>query len=269
LNAAVLLALFALRFGPQETSSLRKIWWGIVGGSASLLVLLSFRRSFWAELAIGALILAALRRKRRLVAFGLIVVVAALVAGLGGDRVYQRVKSMNPFVPGQAEYTSDNEDHVNEVLDAIDQVQQTPILGIGLGKMFRTPRTSDWKAESWGVHNGLLHAWLLYGLLGLVAYLWFHVSLFRWLHRLQQLNVEPRVRSLAQVALAYLIGPFLVSFGFSPWLYGALNNDTLVAFILGSLLVSHSWSLRGETRLTRLARQPRYSFRMAHQAMKG
>lgn len=264
LSAAVLLVLFAFRFAPQETSSLRKIWWGIVGGAAFILVLLSFRRSYWAELAIGALILAALQRKSRLVLFGLIVVVAALVAGLGGDRVYGRVKSMNPFVPGQPEYTGDNEDHVNEVLDAIDQVKQHPILGIGLGRTFRTPRVSEWKPESWGVHNGLLHAWLLYGLLGLVAYLWFHPSLFRWLHRLQEVNVKPRVRSFAQVALAYLIGPFLLSFGFAPWPYGALINNTLVAFILGSLLVSHSGSLRGETRLTRLTRQPRYSFRMAH-----
>jgi hypothetical protein len=244
LSAVVLLALLAFRFAPHEPSFFQRTWWTIVGCSAFLLVLLSFRRTIWAELAIGALILAALQRKRRLAAFGLIVVVGAFIVGLGGERVYRRAESMNPFAAGQSEYTNTNEDHINDVLDALDQVKQHPLLGIGLGRTYRTPRISDWKAESWGVHNGLLHVWLLYGLLGLVAYLWFHASLFRWLKRLQAARSAPRARAFAQVGLAYLVGPFLVSFAFSPWPYGALNTDLLVFFIIGSLLSLQAGSPR-------------------------
>jgi len=236
LSAAVLLVLLAFRFAPLENSFFRKTGWVIVGSATFLLVLLSFRRTIWAELAIGALVLAALQKKRRIVLFASIVVAFAFILGLGGQRVYQRVESMNPFAAGQSEYTSTNEDHVNDVLDALDQVKQDPLLGIGLGRTYRTPRISDWKAESWGVHNGLLHVWLLYGLLGLVAYLWLHASLFRWLNRLQAARSDPRARAFAQVGLAYLVGPFLVSFAFSPWPYGAFNTDLLVSFIIGSLL---------------------------------
>ena len=95
-----MLALLAFRFAPLEKFFFLKTGWVIAGSLAFLLVLLSFRRTMWAELAIGALILAALQKKRRLMVFGLIGCVVALVVGLGGARVYQRVESMNPFAQG-------------------------------------------------------------------------------------------------------------------------------------------------------------------------
>lgn len=236
LSAAVLLALFAFRFALHDGSSFRKTWWMLVGCAAFVLVLLSFRRTMWCELAIGILTLAVLQKKRRVAAWGAIGFIVALVVSLGGQSVFHRAESMDPFASGQSEYTQTNEDHVNDILDALDQVKQHPLLGIGLGNTYRTPRLSDWKAESWGVHNGLLHTWLLYGLLGLVAYLWIHVSLFRWLNRLQVAHSNPHAGAFAQVGLAFLVGPFLVSFAFSPWPYGTLNIDILVFFIIGSLL---------------------------------
>lgn len=234
LSAAVFLALMCFQFVPLESSSFQKIVLVIAGG-AGLLVLLSFRRALSVDLTVGVIILAAFKR-RRIAAYGLIVVIAVSVALLGGNRVYQRIKSMDPFATGPAEYTSDNEDHVNDVLEAFDQVKQHPLLGIGLGRTYRTPRLSAWKVESWGVHNGLLHTWLLYGLLGLVDYLWFHASVFRWLKRLHAARLDPRVRALAQVGLAYLVGPFILSFAFSPLPYGSLTIDILVFFTIGSLL---------------------------------
>ena len=237
LSAAVLLALFAFQFGPQERSAVQRIWWAIVGCGAFLLVVLSFRRTTWAELAIGVVILAILQKKRRFAAFGLIAIVAALVVSLGGERVYRRAESMNPFVEGEREYTNTNEDHINDVLDAFDQVKEHPILGIGLGKTYPTPRLSGWKKESWEVHNGLLHVWLHYGLLGLVAYLWFHVGLFRWLGRLQGGRCDRRTQAFTQVGLAYVVGALLVTFGFSPWPYFALSTNVVIFFTIGSLLL--------------------------------
>ena len=115
----MLLVLLAFRSRHLENSFFRKTGWVIVGSATFLLVLLSFRRTIWAELAIGALVLAALQKKRRIVLFASIVVAFAFILGLGGQRVYQRVESMNPFAAGQSEYTSTNEDHVNDVLDAL------------------------------------------------------------------------------------------------------------------------------------------------------
>jgi hypothetical protein len=259
LSAAVLLALLAFRLAPQETSRYQKLWWMIIGSAAFLLVLTSFRRTFWAELATGALVLAALQKKRRLAAFGFIVIIVVSFGSLGGERVYRRAESMNPFAVGQSEYTMTNEDHVNDVLDALDHVKEHPILGIGLGRPYRTLRITGWKAESWGVHNGLVHAWLFYGLAGLVAYLWFHASLFRWLKSVQDMHSDVRVQAFAQVGLAYLMGPFLVSFAFSPWPYGGLNTDILIFFIIGSLLFS-------QTKIHRSKRGPAIVSKMVNRA---
>jgi len=246
LSAVVLLTLFAFRYAPQERSSLLRIWWLIAGCTAFLLVVLSFRRTFWAELAIGVLILAALQKQRRFAAFALIAIVAALVVSLGGKRVYERAESMDPFVEGEREYTNSNEDHINDILDALDQVKEHPLLGIGLGKTYPTPRLSGWKEESWEVHNGLLHVWLLYGMLGLAAYLWFHVRLFRWLKRLQGRHPDSGVRAFCQAGLAWMIGEFLVRLSFAPWPYGALQSDVAIFFIIGSAMsVQRLWMQAG------------------------
>jgi O-antigen ligase len=149
-----------------------------------------------------------------------------------------RAESMNPLAD-RSTYAVTNADHVGDVLDALDVVKEHPVLGVGLGRPYRTNRIRDWKTESWEVHNGLVHVWVFYGLLGLIAYISFHVSLFRWLKRLQATQPDPRVRAFCQAGLAYVIGQFGVSCAFSPWFYGSLQADVLIFFVLGSLLFLH------------------------------
>jgi O-antigen ligase len=239
LDGAVLLVLLAFRF-TQQTIGRARIWWVIAGVAAFLLILLSLRRTFWGEMAFGIVIVAILQKNRRcLWAF---VLLPGLLFGYS-DRFYLRAKSMNPLAE-RSSYAISNEDHVGDLLDALDVVEEHPVLGIGLGHSYRTRRITDWKTESWEVHNGLLHAWVFYGLLGLIAYVSFHVSLFRWLKKLQATEADPRVRAFSQVGLAYLFGQFCMSCGFTPWFYGPLGTDILIFFVLGSLLSLQRQTLR-------------------------
>lgn len=232
LDGAVLLVLLAFRFTQQKVGRARKMCWVIAGVAAFLLILLSLRRTFWGEMALGLVIVAILQKNRR--CLWALVLLPGLIFGYS-DRFYLRAKSMNPLAE-RSSYAISNEDHVGDVLDALDVVEEHPVLGIGLGHSYRTRRITDWKTESWEVHNGPLHAWVFYGLLGLIAYLLFHASLFRWLKKLQATETDQRVRAFCQVGLAYLVGQFCMSCGFTPWFYGPLGTDILIFFVLGSLL---------------------------------
>lgn len=245
------------------------VWWHkllLIGLSAGayLMVLLCFRRTFWAELGVATVLLLILRKRGRgqklLLALGALVAVAAML----GPTFRERVRSMN-FAAGETEFSQDNPDHVGEVLDAWDQVQRNPVVGIGLGRSFQTLRIQDWKEESVMVHNGPLHVWLKYGLMGLVCYVWFHVALFRWLYQRLRApsgvhpaayfrglksvrkiegsaafgtaeavplqNLTPEAAG-AGAALTYLAAQFAVTLGFTPWPYSSMQSTTLIAFVL-------------------------------------
>ena len=235
------------------------VLWTFLGGASYLLVLLCFRRTFWAVLGIATLLLLLLQTRRR--GRKLVVAAAAFAAvtAMLGPAFYERVQSMD-FTQDDTEFSQGNPDHVGEVLDAWEQVQQSPLMGIGLGRSFPTFRIQEWKSESVMVHNAPLHVWLKYGLLGLTCYLWFHFALFRWLHRrrgefrnqlgscvprLGQGQVSPpslglaeqqcsanRYEALVVAALAYLAAQFAVSLGFTPWPYSSLQSTILIAFLL-------------------------------------
>jgi O-antigen ligase len=237
----VLLALLAFRFTQQEVGRLRKMCWVVAGIAAFLLVSLSLRRTFWGEMTVGIVVVTALQKNRR--GLWALVLLSGLLFSYGGSRFYLRAQSMNPLAE-DSPYTITNEDHVGDVLDALDVVKEHPVLGIGLGHPYRTQRITKWKTESWQVHNGPIHAWVFYGLVGFIAFLSFHVSLFRWLKKLQASEADARARVFCQVGLAYLVGQFCVSCAFSPWPYGQLQCVILISFIIGSLLSLQRRTLR-------------------------
>ena len=168
------------RLGSLRTTALR-----VAGISGALLVLLSFRRSFWLVLALGLVLVAFFhmrrqgRRPARLfvaAAIGFVVVVVT-VAALGSEAVLARLESFSPTATGQ--FTATNEDHVNDLVDAWQIVSQDPLLGYGIGRHYETNLISDWKTESFEVHNSLIHVWLKFGVAGAVVYVWFHFALVR------------------------------------------------------------------------------------------
>jgi hypothetical protein len=230
LSAIVLTAVLALWMSDCAIGKVRKLLWMTLSAAAYLLVLLCFRRTFWAELVIATallLVLVKYHRKRKIL---LAVATVAAVATMLGPAFYERTRSMD-FTTSESEYSQDNADHVGEVLDAWEQVQQQPLLGIGLGRSYPTLRIQEWKEESVMVHNAPLHVWLKYGLLGLACYVWFHFALFRWLQRRhRELGGEGQV--LTGPALLFLVAQFAVSLGFTPWPYSSLQTTTLIAFLL-------------------------------------
>ncbi|MBI4874642.1 MAG: O-antigen ligase family protein [Acidobacteria bacterium] len=211
----------------------------LTGLPCVLVVLLAARRSHWVQMVAGTvLIVCWMRRRRRAFWLALLsaVVLAVAVFVMGADRAAGRVLSMNPFSRGTL-YSSTNNDHVNDLLDAWEQIAESPVFGIGLGRSYGTLRITAWKSESWGVHNALLHVWTLYGLIGLCAYLLWHWALFRWnwmmvrRWRSARHPDAPLAFAFLAASLGWQASLFLTGALFTPWPYGS----TQVMVLIGSL----------------------------------
>ncbi len=238
LSAIVFTAVLALWMSDCATGKVRKLLWMGLSAAAYLLVLLCFRRTFWAELGVATFFLLTMQKQKRgrklLLAGTALIVVGAIL----GPAFYERMRSID-FTTSESEFSQDNPDHVGEVLDAWEQVQRQPLLGIGLGRSYPTLRIQEWKEESVMVHNAPLHVWLKYGLMGLGCYVWFHFALFHWLRqRKRELAAEGQV--LTGAALLFLVAQFAVSLGFTPWPYSSLQTTTLIAFLLAVAITGTS-----------------------------
>ncbi len=235
ISALVFAALLGLSlFGGGSSPRQRWLWLMLTAG-AMFLVVLCFRRSYWAELVIGIALLAmnAPGRRLRTLALPLCLIVVAFLA-LGANFT-ERLSSIN-FTRDDVPYSEDNSDHVGDVLDAWVQVRAAPLLGVGLGTSYPTWHIRNWKEESVMVHNAPLHVWLKYGLLGLIVYFGYHLSLFRYLRRHGK-HSPPRHRAIVGAVLAYLAAQFVVSLGFTPWPYSAIQSTNLIAFLLAVAFV--------------------------------
>jgi len=185
LSAIVFTAVLAVLMSDATGDRWQKLMWMSLGAASYMLVLLCFRRTFWAELGIATALLLLIQKRRRGRKLMRAMVALAVVSAILGPAFYARLQSLD-ITTHESEFSQDNADHVGEVLDAWEQVQQHPVMGIGLGRSFQTLRIQDWKEESVMVHNAPLHVWLKYGLLGLAGYVWFHFALFGWLYRQQR-----------------------------------------------------------------------------------
>jgi O-antigen ligase len=261
LSAVVFTALLALCVSEAAADRSAKLLWISLSAASYLLVLVCFRRTFWVELGIGTLFLFVVQRRGRAPKLLLGTLVIAMVTAILGPTFIERVRSLD-FSEGDSEFSQGNPDHVGEVLDAWEQVERHPLMGIGLGRSFQTLRVQTWKEESVMVHNAPLHVWLKYGLLGLMCYVWFHFALLRWLWRIRGHDLMETMRltrlgcvrpgeslsvrlsrrrtlgrsslagSIASAVLAYLAAQFIVSLGFAPWPYSSVQSTTLIAFAL-------------------------------------
>ncbi|HEY4899805.1 MAG TPA: O-antigen ligase family protein [Terriglobales bacterium] len=231
LSAIVFTAVLASSMGDCARGRWRQLLWMSLSAAAYLLVLLCFRRTFWAELGVATGLLLLLRRNHRRRKLLLAMMAVAAVALTLGPAFYQRMQSLD-FTNGESEFSQGNPDHVGDVLDAWDQVRQHPFLGIGLGRSYPTLRIQEWKEESVMVHNAPLHVWLKYGLIGLACYVWFHFAIFGWLFRRHRAAGLSEEQVWLAAALVYLAAQFAVSLGFTPWPYSSVQSTLLIAFVL-------------------------------------
>jgi len=235
LSCIVFAALLAFCFRDFARDRRSRMLWSAFAVAAYLLVLLCLRRTYWGELGVGTLILLLLKKRDRLRSFILLAIAIAVAAGVLGSSFSGRLRSLD-LTGENTQFSADNADHLYDLLDAWNQVRQSPVMGIGLGTSYPTWRIRNWKPESVMVHNAPLHVWLKYGMAGLVCYLWFHLALLRWLYRGAKSAVSPHARFLS-VALAYLAAQFVMTLGFAPWPYSELQLTTLMSFILAAAVM--------------------------------
>jgi O-Antigen ligase len=236
LSAIVFTALLAFRYQESAAGGFRKLLWMALAAASGLIVLLCFRRTYWGELAVGTAILMLLQRRHRVRNFALVVTMICIAALTLGQSFAARVQSLD-VLQMDSEFGADNADHWHDLLDAWDQVRQSPLMGIGVGTAYSTWRIRNWKGESVMVHNAPIHVWLKYGAAGVVCYLWFHLALLRWLYRRSK-YLDANEGAFLNVALAYFAAQFAVTLAFTPWPYSELQLTTLLSFILAAAFSS-------------------------------
>lgn len=229
--------------GLSQMSSIRAHTIQLLALTSSFIVLVSFRRAFWAAWLVAFVVLAVYSRLRagvttkRLSALLLIVglLATSVVIYVGADDVRGRLES---FVPGaENEYSSTNEDHLNDITEAIGVISEQPLTGLGIGRLYRTPSIAEWKDRSFEVHNAPVHMWLKFGLIGAIAYVWFHVAWIR--HQLNPM-FSSRSQFAADLGLgAYVVGIF-VNTMVQTSVYGSFQMANHLGILLGvAVAVSH------------------------------
>lgn len=239
LTSAVFCVAFLLS---RSWHSRLRLWEVIVLLLTTSLILLSLRRTYWGELltVIGVALVSMRERGRAsIVSVGLILTGLSIPLWFEDSLIALRLRSMNPWLQ-IGEYTQTNRDHVDDLLDAIDVIRDSPVFGIGQGLPYKTSRIVGWKDESWGVHNGPLHVWVKYGLLGLGAYFWFHFVFLRYAWRHIRELKSPDLRAMALGSVCFLVAKMLVSLAFSPWPYGSFVSSMLMFLSMACVFVSVS-----------------------------
>lgn len=222
----------------------------VAATSASTLIVLSFRRSFWLALALGLIAVFGNHLRQRAIPRIRLIGAASLMLGvvcvgfafLGTERMIDRLAS---FVPtSDNEFAVTNDDHINDVIDALGVVRESPVLGLGIGRYYETNLIADWKASSFEVHNALVHVWLKFGLIGMVAYLGFHL---RWIRAAFGANGDPRIHVVFFGTGAYLAAELTATM-VGTWPYGSVQMSVFHGVILGSMLACVNMSRKAPVR---------------------
>ncbi|HJQ95306.1 MAG TPA: O-antigen ligase family protein, partial [Acidimicrobiia bacterium] len=231
--AAITAAWFYLLPNPSHGGS-RAVLLNVAGIASSLLILLSFRRSFWVAWAVGlaSIVLMSMRVKHRrgirlygaLLGLGVLIVIVIVV--LGTETIGARLESFLPASTGQ--FSATNEDHLNDIVDAWNVVERDPILGLGIGRAYETNLIADWKTESFEVHSAVLHVWLKFGIAGAVAYLAFHVGVIR-----------AALQSRELVPIAAFFVAELAATAFGTWPYGSFQMSVFHGLLIALLVTTH------------------------------
>jgi O-antigen ligase len=229
-SVAVSLAMIRLRYSPL-------LWYaGIAVGTA--VVLLSFRRYAWVELAVVFGVFLAFGggdRRKYIQGAAAVLAVAGLAVALTWESAQweQRIDSLDPRVTKtENELAATNEGHLDDIRDGIDQVQMRPIFGLGVGVTYIGERTSSWKGAAGMVHNAILELWIEFGLFGVLVYLGCYVLLFREILRRRKQLTIPSVLALG--AGAFIFANFMVTATIYGWVYSHAQQSILIFGLLAA-----------------------------------
>jgi O-antigen ligase len=193
-----------------------------LGGVA---LLLSYTRNAWVGLAVGALLLAAVWRRRLLLAYPVLAVAVWLLAPRA---VVDRMVSTFDLRQHA------NYDRVCMLVSGVQMIRDHPLTGVGLEmvqKLYPLYRRDD--APRWRVphlHNNVVHIGAERGLLGLAAYLWLLGAFFSVTWRgLPRLSGEAR----AAVAAALVAFAGSTAAGLFEYNFFDLEIQILTLVLLG------------------------------------
>ena len=193
-----------------------------LGGVA---LLLSYTRNAWVGLVVGALLLAAVWRRRLLFAYPVLLVAVWLLAPRA---VVDRMVSTFDLRQHA------NYDRVCMLVSGVQMIRDNPLTGVGLEmvqKLYPLYRRDD--APRWRVphlHNNVVHIGAERGLLGLAAYLWLLAAFFTVTWRgLSRLSGEAR----AAVAAALVAFAGSTAAGLFEYNFFDLEIQLLTLVLLG------------------------------------
>ena len=223
--------------GTARSAYRRALGWAAI--SSTLVVALSFRRSLWLLLVAGMSLVAwrALRARRfsprKVLAISLLgsLFASILLVSIGSDALAERISSINPTSDNRLAVT--NSDHLGDIADAWDVVNESPIVGLGVGSFYETSRIVGWKTRSFEVHNAFLHSWLKFGVFGLIVYIGFHV---RWIMGFFKAGKVGWLAGSVGAGI-YLLAD-QVPASIQTWAYGSFQLSIQRGILLAALLVA-------------------------------
>ena len=217
----------------------------IVASVAMLLtIFFSLRRSAWGIIVVGLagmfLTINRHAKARILVAAGAVIVVAMLMLPLMESnqwfmRLSVRMESLNPFVTvHENEFAGTNQFHLDDVLDTWQAIWQSPVRGIGFRRRIPRWRLFRYSEVLEVVHSEFLGTWLVFGLLGAIAYVGMYGCAIRQgLRKLWKMPQEWE-RCVVGAAVSFVIARLVCSV-FAPPFYTAFKKS-LAVFICFALI---------------------------------
>ncbi len=194
-------------------------WWALLAAPLMLgSLVLSYRRSFWIGLALGALLLLVLgasRFQRRLfVPLALLLVVGLWALGSVGFQAQgplaDRLESLSP---SRIEVNAQDRYRIDERANVLAELRAHPITGLGLAVPWSSRERGlpvDHDGGRQYVHTVALWHWLKLGLLGLIAYAALIGAAIAMAWRTWRRDPDPLVRGVGLAGTCSLVALAMV-----------------------------------------------------------
>lgn len=185
---------------------------------AALALLLSYRRSFWIAAVFSIVVVAIVasrRRGRTVLAIGALAFAltlgAALTIGSSDDpSASPLAERARTLTPGGIGSNRGDRYRVDERRNVIENIEQQPLVGIGLGVPWKVHEPLAEDHDRRYAHVAMLWYWLTFGLLGVIAYLTLIGSSLWLASRIWRGHPDPVVQITAIACFGALIGLAIV-----------------------------------------------------------
>ena len=234
-----LLALSYLLFGNETVS--KKVLLCLTIGVTLFLIIFSLSRIDWGIYSIGLLTIFIILSFRKKITYFIFLITLFFLIQLFFPGEFQRAmfhfsQILELLRKPQSFRLESVTMHWFDIIEALDQIKQHPILGIGVGVPYETKYVYLWKTVSYGVHNGFLNTWFKFGLLGAIAYIMLFLRFL--LTGFKILFIIPINRRILLIApLGTGLGMWIMSFLFAPSNFENFQKSILVFFCMAVVFI--------------------------------